>query len=428
MEKKFVRTLKGNSFFEKEKVYRWKDLLKLLGSRTSVLQHVEHGRLISLGSGFYASTKIPREEALLLAVARFFPRAVISGAGALYLHGLLGRDEGYEIEADIERSTNSRNKLVRFHRVTPSRQVGIMETRVQGFAVRVYDPERSLAECFLRKWPKSRLQTVLKNYLRKSSVNLERIREYDELLGTKVEGALLKARVPVEYMEPDAEVSPLTESLVLAAVQAYCDQGSQGLSPDLIAQRAGVSKAAVLRHYPTKKDVEKAVYDAFSTKATQTAYAPLLDKKAPPLEFIMRSVDAYLEMADADESGFRFQCWAVAEKNPLTHIMFEDLCSSFIQLIKQKILEIVPRLSPYEAEVRAIFLGSVLDQYTHMRWLYAGLLKTNLSKHDMLRTYKMMIRDVLVPMCLREPDPLFQPEELSPQSFSEKPRKFLGDR
>ncbi len=87
----------GNS---KAAVFSSAELSKELGSRTAIKRAVDSHQLVALGAGFYSTPDFDPSVAQVLAVARFFPQAVISGMSALVIHNL--SDEKLEkVTADL---------------------------------------------------------------------------------------------------------------------------------------------------------------------------------------------------------------------------------------------------------------------------------------------------------------------------------------
>ena len=81
-------------------VLRSKDLEEYFGSRVAIMRSAERGEIQSLSSGLYASPSLDPMTASVIATAKYYPKAVISGRTALFLHKL--SDHAVEkIEVDI---------------------------------------------------------------------------------------------------------------------------------------------------------------------------------------------------------------------------------------------------------------------------------------------------------------------------------------
>ncbi len=157
-------------------------------SQTSVLGRLaDQGEIFALGSGYYSTIKLDPFISSVLAVSKYFPNAVISNITALSIYELT--DEAiHKIDVDIPRATSIRNKLVNAHRVPDHRLVGITEMHYHSHVIRIYDMERSLSDAYLRSKAGPLFYKALKRYLKLKDrkPNIDKLRFYDEKLGTKV--------------------------------------------------------------------------------------------------------------------------------------------------------------------------------------------------------------------------------------------------
>jgi AcrR family transcriptional regulator len=98
---------------------------------------------------------------------------------------------------------------------------------------------------------------------------------------------------------PDRRVAILD-----AALEIFSRSGYHGASIDEIAQQAGISKALIYEHFPSKKDLhasllERHVQDIFERLA-QTAATP-----EPGEVRLRRGVEAFLEWSETHPDAFR---------------------------------------------------------------------------------------------------------------------------
>src|SRR5215208_4203054 len=89
-----------------------------------------------------------------------------------------------------------------------------------------------------------------------------------------------------------------------AALEVFSKRGYNGASIDEIAQAAGISKALIYEHFPSKKDLhvsllERHVQDIF-TRLAQTA-----DTDEPGEVRMRNGVDAFLEWVETHREAFR---------------------------------------------------------------------------------------------------------------------------
>lgn len=169
---------------QKHQIMRGAELIKIAGSYLHLRRKVDDGLLISLGSGLYATPSLDPFVASVLAVAKYYPNAVISGETALLIHGL-GESLSTQIDADIPRNQSIRNKLLRIHRVPETRIIGVVKMRYFGKKIKIYDPERSLCDAH-RKVPGASFYKALKRYMAAGKINAEKIAQYDKKLKTHV--------------------------------------------------------------------------------------------------------------------------------------------------------------------------------------------------------------------------------------------------
>ena len=169
----------------KQFVLRSKDLEKSLGSRVAIMRSAKEGKIQSLGSGLYASSSLDPMTASVIAVAKYYPQAVISSRTALFLHKL--SDHAVEqIEVDIDAKTPITNKLLDAHRVAKSRLIGISLMPLKGFKIKIYDLERTLCEAYRLDPAGPEFFKALKRYLKQKEADTIKLKKYDKALGTRV--------------------------------------------------------------------------------------------------------------------------------------------------------------------------------------------------------------------------------------------------
>lgn len=384
------------------------DASKVIGQKRNLKLLVENGKLQSLGRGYYFTAGLERWEALVLLVAKYFPTAVIAGKAALKLHGLYPSDPA-EVEVHISRTTNQKNSLLKFSRVSDSRLVGITKIKFYGMEVRVYDPERSLAELYLNKSSRKLAKDALQAYLQKPKIDLDKVRGYDAQLKLEVMNQLEKIRLDLQYVANKKKAEPLEEEkgvfehILGVAVANYSLKGLAGLGMKEIAEEAGVSVATVSYHFPNRGALQKAVSDAYEAKCVAAGAELILSPTLDPREYISRTTEFMMNLADADEMGFRLQKWSIADRNPYSLSVIEKFCSGFVALTKSMILAKVPGISSEEAEIRAVMYGSIMDQYSDMKWFYGDLLRTEMNKNRMLELYRQMIKEDIADMLFAPP-------------------------
>lgn len=161
------------------------ELSKFGASGVKLRRMVEAGKVISVGSGIYASASLDPFVAALHATAKYYPQAVISGLTALQIHGL-GQEFIEKIDVDVPRETSIRNKMLRVHRVPHARLIGVTELKYEGALIKVYDKERALCEAYRLDPGASLFFKALKRYVAGGRVDTAKIQIYDKATKTKV--------------------------------------------------------------------------------------------------------------------------------------------------------------------------------------------------------------------------------------------------
>ncbi len=170
---------------KKKHVLSSSEIEKILGSRTEIKRHVDAGYLFPLGRGYYYSNSTDPFSAMVIAANRYYPRAVISNLTALVIHKL--SDESLnEIDVDITRQEKLKNRLLRVHRVSPNRMIGISKLKFLEESIKIYDLERTLCEAYKIDSGGSIFFKAIKRYLKHYTPDFKKIGEYDKKLKTKV--------------------------------------------------------------------------------------------------------------------------------------------------------------------------------------------------------------------------------------------------
>jgi len=170
---------------EKIKVGKTSDFEGLRQRRLTLSRLAASGEIIALGAGYYAHPSIDPFIASIIAVARYYPEAIISKATTLVVHKL--SDERIDrIDVDISRVTSIRNRLIRTHRTADTYLIGVEEITYHGQKIRIYDPERTLCEGYRMDPEGGLFLKAVKRYSSSRPVNFEKIAAYDEKLSTHV--------------------------------------------------------------------------------------------------------------------------------------------------------------------------------------------------------------------------------------------------
>lgn len=161
------------------------EIMHFISNRMQLNRMSKAGQIIALGNGIYAHPSLDPLTASVIAVSRYYPKAIISNITALVIHGL--SDERLDkIDVDIERTTSIRNKMLRTHRVAKNRLLGVTYIEYGGEKIRIYDVERALCDAYILDPEGPIFLKALKRYFKKEKPNIARITAYDRKLKTNV--------------------------------------------------------------------------------------------------------------------------------------------------------------------------------------------------------------------------------------------------
>lgn len=389
---------------KQKQVFSTSDLTRFLGGKSKIRLLVESQRIVPVGRGYYATHDLEHWQALTLILARYFPSAILSGEIALKIHGL--QDSLVtEIQADIDRSTNQKNSLFKFRRVSKSRQTGAVEMNFNGARIRIYEPERCLADLGHQKGTRAALKSALGNYLRQGRIRINKLRFYDQMLKTNLARQIEQMQIKKSYLRPSGGTPRLStrDHILRSAIVRYAQYGNAGLDLKALAKDTGLSLSALAYHFPSNRALSKGVLDSFETHFANSGLAEIFINETPPIEFATRYAQGLMDMADNDEIAYRVQMWSIAEQNPHVRQLMEKLCTPLVLKMTEKIQRQVKGISAEEAEMRAVMFGSTLDQYATMRWYYSHIISGKLTRNELITGYRKMLLDQLLEICFAPP-------------------------
>lgn len=157
----------------------YNEALKSCGNQYRLMQAVEEKKFYKIEDGIYSTNE---SESELAAVMKKYPKAVLSGEYAFYVHGLTDViPEKYDLATP---SKSAKLKDQRIHQIYVREDLfplGIAEHSIDGNKIRIYDKERMLIELLRNKnsMPYDLYKEILLHY-REIMGDLEiwRIQEY----------------------------------------------------------------------------------------------------------------------------------------------------------------------------------------------------------------------------------------------------------
>jgi predicted transcriptional regulator of viral defense system len=147
-----TKTEKLLDFVARRKVVRPRDLAKAGIPRNYLDRLVARGQLQKLDRGLYAAKRIRLSEHIsLLEISHKVPKAVICLLSALRFHGIGTQIPSevwiaLDVKAWTPRIKSPSVRIVRFS--GEALRFGVQEHFIEGRAIRVYSPAKTVADCF----------------------------------------------------------------------------------------------------------------------------------------------------------------------------------------------------------------------------------------------------------------------------------------
>lgn len=380
-----IHLTKVDEHIDKQLVFKAGDIEKLVGKRSHLKFLVKENRIVSLGSGYYSAPRLSRFDSLILILQKYFPQAVISGASALYLHGIL--DEPPDtVEADILNTTSQRSHLFDFSRVASSRMIGTEIKSLHGKELRIYEVERALADLILKKVDPQIIRAAVTGYFEKfPHKNNARIDELDAALGTNLRRELNEVFLKINYRTPPV---PTERQIILeTAISMFAHGGSCNLNPRSLAQECNVSLRKINQFFKNKSEILEAVFGAVHDRIMRTGSSAIYHASRPSKEWLTNSINAYMDIIDKDPITFRIQRWCIAEQNlHQTHLLkiWNDLLDGIVETVLKE-NDLIDRKT---AESRSLLFLSLIDQYATLKWYIARHLKMESRKTEIIQNFK----------------------------------------
>lgn len=381
-----IHLSKVDEHIDDQLVFKAGDIEKLVGKRSHLKYLIKEKRIIAIGSGYYSTPKLERYDSLILILHKYFPKAVISGRSALYIHGLLPLPEkNHKVEADILNTTSQRSHLFGFSRVASSRMIGSEIKNFHGRKIHVYSVERSLADLVLKDESPEIIQTALTSYLDYPHKNNVLIDELDAILGTDVRKRLDEVFLRRNY---GSALGPNERQRLLEkAISLYAQYGSQVVSPRQLAIESNMSLRRVNIFFKTKNDVIAAIFEAVYHRMIRTGFSPYQSDNNSPRKWLVHNIDAYLKMIEEDPITYRIQRWSLAEQNS-HHYDLLKIWNDLINGVTETVMFEVDNIERKQAESRSLVFLSLIDQYANIRWYIARHLAIESKKMEIIQNYK----------------------------------------
>jgi predicted XRE-type DNA-binding protein len=187
---------------ERARILSSGELLPLARSYVQIRRKAQAGMLVALGNGLYAAPGLDPFVGKVLATAKHYPDAVISGRTALVIHGL--SDDFIErIDVDLPNPRKLSNRMLKVRRTLGRRRIGVVMLPFHGGRIRVYDRERALCEAYRLDSAGVGFYLALKRYVAQGRVDAPEIQKYDQALKTQVFTHLQQELTRISASEAD---------------------------------------------------------------------------------------------------------------------------------------------------------------------------------------------------------------------------------
>ena len=162
-------------------IMSYEEAIKEYGSDYKLKKAIDSGVVFKIENGIYSSRKYNNELEVIL---KKYPKAILAGEYALYIHGLTDViPEKYSLATSSKAARITDKRVEQLYVRQDLLPLGVQEIEKNGAAIRVYDKERMLIELLRNKnsMPYDIYKEILLNY-RGIIGDLEiwRIQEYAE--------------------------------------------------------------------------------------------------------------------------------------------------------------------------------------------------------------------------------------------------------
>ena len=162
-------------------VMTYKEAINKYGSPYMLSKAVDSGALYKLEEGFYSTNKYEPE---LDVIMKKYPKAILTGEYAYYLHGLTDViPEKYDLATPYKSAKLRDSRIRQIYMRDDLLDLGVEEKETDSGLARVYDKERMLIELLRNKntMPYDLYKEVLLNYREIiGDLQIWRIQEYAE--------------------------------------------------------------------------------------------------------------------------------------------------------------------------------------------------------------------------------------------------------
>ena len=167
-------------------IYSYNEATEKYGNEYKLSKAVEEGSVFKLESGLYSTDRYESELGIIM---KKYPKAVLAGEYAFYIHGLTNViPEKYDLATTSKAARITDNRVRQIYVNGNFFSLGIEEQEIDGAVVKTYDKERMLIELLRNKnsMPHDLYKEIIINYRDIiSNLDIERIQEYASIFPKK---------------------------------------------------------------------------------------------------------------------------------------------------------------------------------------------------------------------------------------------------
>ncbi len=159
------------------------------------------------------------------------------------------------------------------------------------------------------------------------------------------------------------------EQLLDVTAELVTEDGFQKLSIEAVAQRAGVARSLLYKHFADSSELLEAVIeremDRALSQVSETTLANL--SEGPPIDLMLESLHAYLHVVRTHPNTWKL---VLAPPPGAPEILRNRIASGRAAVLVRLIEAVQPALSPdsepLDAELTARILSAVADEYARL--------------------------------------------------------------
>jgi len=174
-----------NIFIKSNGIMVTSDLMKQGITIRHLNKLINENKLFRIKKGVYQWIEAPVEESAI--IFKLIPKAILCMESALYYHGYTDRIPNC-FHIAVDRDSNKRKYKINYPIVKPYYmeskylEIGLIEGKINGTKVRVYDKERTICDVlrFSNKMDREIFNKALQNYINDDVKNIQRLIDYSK--------------------------------------------------------------------------------------------------------------------------------------------------------------------------------------------------------------------------------------------------------